>query len=46
MPTSANGAIDYHWLQRIRQSKRPYGDLRDADYLHLQSFLSNFGYTI
>lgn len=46
MPTSVNGAIDYHWLQRIKQSKRPYGDLRDTDYLHLQSFLSNFGYSI
>lgn len=46
MPSSVNGSLDYHWLQRIRQSKRPYGDLRDTDYLHLQSFLTNFGYSI
>lgn len=46
MPTINNGRIDYHWLQRVRQTKSMYGDLRDSDLRHLRSFLTNFGYRL
>ena len=46
MPTPATGGVEYHWLQRVRQTRRPYGDLRDTDLMHLRTFLANFGYRI
>jgi len=46
LPTPTTGRGDYDWLQRIKQNKRPYGDLRDHDLGRLCSFLINFGYSI
>ena len=46
LPTPTNGRSDYHWLQRIRLAKGPYGDLRDRDLEHLRTFMTCFGYSI